>query len=44
MDIRTPDVESFRTQLRNAGFYKEWQAKFGNEAWSVLTKYAGDLG
>jgi tripartite ATP-independent transporter DctP family solute receptor len=44
MDIRTPDVESFRAQLRNAGFYKEWQAKFGNEAWTVLTKYAGDLG
>lgn len=44
MDIRTPDSESFRTQLRNAGYYKEWQGKFGNDAWAVLKKYAGELG
>jgi len=44
MDIRTPDSESFRTQLRNGGYYKEWQGKFGNDAWAVLKKYAGELG
>ncbi len=44
MDVRTPDSESFRTQLRNAGYYKEWQGKFGNDAWTVLKRYAGELG
>ena len=44
MDIRTPDTGSFRTQLRNAGYYKEWQGKYGNDAWTVLKNYASELG
>jgi len=37
----TPD--SFRAQLTKAGFYKEWQGKYGNEAWALLEKYSGKL-
>ena len=44
MDIRTPDTEPFRMQLRNAGFYKEWKQKYGDAAWAVLARYAGELG
>jgi TRAP-type transport system periplasmic protein len=44
MDVRTPDVESFRAQLRSAGYYKEWQGKFGSAAWAILKRYAGELG
>jgi TRAP-type C4-dicarboxylate transport system substrate-binding protein len=43
MDIRTVDTGAFRTQLREAGFYKEWKQKFGDTAWAVLTQYAGEL-
>ncbi len=35
--------ESFRAQLTKAGFYKEWQGKYGNEAWALLEKYSGKL-
>jgi tripartite ATP-independent transporter DctP family solute receptor len=44
MVFNTPKTEGFRDKLRTAGFYKEWQAKFGDEAWSVLEKYTGKLG
>ena len=37
----TPDT--FRAQLTKAGFYKEWQGKYGNEAWALLEKYSGKL-
>jgi len=43
MDIRTVDTGPFRTQLRDAGFYKEWKEKFGASAWAVLTRYSGEL-
>ena len=39
-----PNVTPFRDKLRSAGFYAEWKAKFGNEAWSTLEKYTGKLG
>jgi hypothetical protein len=29
--------------LRSAGFYGQWKAKFGDEAWAKLEKYAGRL-
>jgi len=38
-----PDTEPFRAALKKAGFYTEWRAKYGAEAWSVLEKYAGGL-
>jgi tripartite ATP-independent transporter DctP family solute receptor len=38
----TPD--SFRDQLRAAGFYSEWRAKMGDEAWTLLERYVGKIG
>ncbi|MDF2998900.1 MAG: transporter substrate-binding protein [Xanthobacteraceae bacterium] len=35
--------ESFQAKLREAGFYQEWQGRFGNEAWSVLEGTVGRL-
>jgi tripartite ATP-independent transporter DctP family solute receptor len=35
--------DSFRTKLREAGFYKEWKEKFGAEAWGLLEKEVGAL-
>ena len=35
----------FREALRKAGFYAEWQKKFGEEAWAILQRAtSGDLG
>jgi TRAP-type C4-dicarboxylate transport system substrate-binding protein len=36
-------TDTFRDKLRKAGFYEEWKAKYGNEAWAVLEKYSGKL-
>ena len=38
-----PDNKSFRDALSKAGFYKEWRAKFGDEAMAKLEKYSGKL-
>ncbi|MFG1359757.1 TRAP transporter substrate-binding protein [Xanthobacter pseudotagetidis] len=38
-----PKVDSFREQLRKAGFYAEWKGKYGDEAWATLEKYTGPL-
>lgn len=38
-----PDVTPFREFLAKSGFYNEWKHKFGEEAWSLLEKYAGKL-
>jgi tripartite ATP-independent transporter DctP family solute receptor len=38
-----PSADSFREQLRAAGFYKEWQGRFGNEAWTLLEQAVGKL-
>ncbi|WP_244831973.1 TRAP transporter substrate-binding protein [Caballeronia sp. TF1N1] len=38
------DKASFRQQLQAAGFYAEWQKKFGPQAWALLEKYSGKLG
>ncbi|TCT04000.1 TRAP transporter substrate-binding protein [Aquabacter spiritensis] len=35
--------DSFRDKLRSAGFYAEWKGKYGDEAWSLLEKYSGQL-
>ena len=39
-----PRSEAFRDRLRKAGFYAEWKAKYGDEAWALLEKYGGALG
>lgn len=36
--------EDFRARLVAAGFYKEWQKRYGDEAWSLLEAAAGKLG
>ena len=38
-----PENKSFRDALSKAGFYKEWRAKFGDEAMAKLEKYSGKL-
>jgi tripartite ATP-independent transporter DctP family solute receptor len=43
MVINTPDPAPFRAALQRAGFYKQWQKKYGPEAWSRLEQYTGPL-
>ena len=38
-----PDLAPFREKLHAAGFYTEWKAKYGDEAWAILEKSAGKL-
>lgn len=35
--------ESFRDQLRKAGYYAEWKGKFGDEAWALLEASVGKV-
>ena len=35
--------ETFRDRLRKAGFYAEWKAKYGDEAWALLERSSGKL-
>ncbi len=44
MVFNTPNTAPFREKLRSAGFYAEWKAKFGDEAWAVMERYTGKLG
>jgi TRAP-type transport system periplasmic protein len=37
------DTGAFRGVLKKAGFYKDWQAKYGEQPWAILEKYAGKL-
>jgi TRAP-type transport system periplasmic protein len=43
MSFNAVDNAKFREKLAAAGFYKEWQEKFGPEAWALLEKYAGKI-
>ena len=43
MVFNQTDAEAFRAALRKAGFYAEWKAKFGDEAWGLLEKAVGAL-
>jgi tripartite ATP-independent transporter DctP family solute receptor len=36
--------EDFREKLVSAGFYKDWQKRFGDEVWSLLESTTGKLG
>jgi tripartite ATP-independent transporter DctP family solute receptor len=38
-----PDPAPIREVLRSAGFYQEWQGKFGEEAWKALESIVGQL-
>ena len=41
--FNAPAPETFREALRNAGFYKEWKGRFGDEAWAALEASVGKL-
>jgi TRAP-type transport system periplasmic protein len=43
INFTQPDIASFKSALRSAGFYGEWQKKFDPAAWALLTKYSCDL-
>ena len=43
MAFNTPDVATFREALRKAGFYADWKAKYGPEAWGLLEQGVGNL-
>ena len=38
------DAAAFQQALAKTTFYKDWKVKFGDEAWGLLQKYAGNLG
>ncbi|HJV25182.1 MAG TPA: TRAP transporter substrate-binding protein [Aromatoleum sp.] len=38
------DRQAFRAALAKTSFYGDWKAKYGDQAWSLLEKYAGKLG
>ena len=44
MAFNIPKADGFRDKLRAGGFYAEWKAKLGDEAWSLLERYSGKLG
>ena len=37
------DTAPFRERLKQAGYYKEWRARMGDEAWAALEKSTGSL-
>lgn len=39
--INDVDTAPFRATLKQAGFYKEWRGKYGEEAWRVLESEVG---
>ncbi|ARP87414.1 TRAP transporter substrate-binding protein [Bordetella genomosp. 9] len=41
--FNTPDPAPIREALRKAGFYKEWQGKYGDKAWALLEQSVGKL-
>jgi len=38
-----PKTDSFRERMRKGGFYAEWKAKFGDDAWALLERSTGKL-
>lgn len=43
MQFNRVDPKPFREALQKAGYYTEWQKKYGAEGWAVLEKYTGKL-
>jgi tripartite ATP-independent transporter DctP family solute receptor len=44
MKFNAVAADPFRDKLKSAGFYQEWQKKFGPEAWTTLEGAVGSLG
>ncbi len=42
--FNTTKPEEFQAALAKTSFYKDAKAKFGDEAWTLLQKYAGNIG
>jgi TRAP-type C4-dicarboxylate transport system substrate-binding protein len=43
LQFNRTDPKPFREALRQAGFYSDWKARFGDNAWSLLEKSVGAL-
>jgi len=41
--FNTADAGTFQQALAKTTFYKDWRAKFGEEAWALLQKYASSV-
>lgn len=41
MVFNSVDSKLFQGKLASAGFYKEWQGKYGDDVWKLLAKYTG---
>ncbi len=44
LTFNTVETDVFQNALRKTSFYKDAKAKFGDEPWALLQKYAGDIG
>jgi TRAP-type transport system periplasmic protein len=44
LTFNTTQAEAFQASLAKTSFYKDAKAKFGDEAWTLLQKYAGNVG
>jgi len=44
LTFNTTDATAFQAALAKTTFYKDAKAKFGDEAWALLQKYAGNIG
>lgn len=43
LTFNDPDTAAFREVLKKAGFYRDWRAKYGEDAWKVLEGAVGSL-
>jgi tripartite ATP-independent transporter DctP family solute receptor len=43
MKFNDVEQQPFRAKLKAAGFYADWQKRFGAEPWAALEKYTGSL-
>jgi len=43
LEFHRTDPEVFRAAISKSGYYKEWKATFGDEAWAKLEQYSGRL-
>ena len=44
LTFNTTQADAFQAALAKTSFYRDAKAKFGDEAWALLQKYAGNIG
>ena len=44
LTFNTTQADTFQSALAKTSFFKDAKAKFGDEAWTLLQKYAGNIG